>query len=243
MKQTYTENRIVSCYEANANHLLRPAAMLDMMQEAARRDADTMGFGYEKMISSNTAWVLSRVKLVFHQYPKWRDNVVFKTWHKGANRIFYLRDFLMEDPQGNRLISATTSWLIIDPASRRMVRDRELADNFDNSQAGYAIEEQAEKVTLPKEIEPELVDTHKVVWSDIDTNGHVKYVVWALDVLDYDLVSKNPIKELLVNFDSEVLPGQSVDLYRVVEEVDGTTVCYIQGKVDGKSSFSVKINF
>ena len=246
MKQTYTENRIVSCYEANANHLLRPAAMLDMMQEAAGRDAETLGFGYEKMISSNTAWVLSRVKLVFHQYPKWRDNVVFKTWHQGANRIFYLRDFFMEDPQGNRLISATTSWLIIDLASRRMVRDRELADNFDNSQAGYAIEEQAEKVTLPKEIEPELIDTHKVVWSDIDTNGHVnnvKYVVWALDVLDYELVSKKTIKELLVNFDSEVLPGQSVDLYRVVEQVDDTLVCYIQGKVDGKASFSVKINF
>lgn len=152
----------------------------------------------------------------------------------------------MEDPQGNRLISATTSWLIIDLASRRMVRDRELADNFDNSQAGFAIEEQAEKVTLPRDIEPELADTHKVVWSDIDTNGHVnnvKYVVWALDILDYELVSKNPITELLVNFDSEVLPGQNVELYKVVERTDDSTVCYIQGKVDGKSSFSVKINF
>ena len=152
----------------------------------------------------------------------------------------------MEDPQGNKLVSATTSWLIIDLASRRMVRDRELADNFDNSQAGYAIEEQAEKVMLPKDIEPELVDTHKVVWSDIDTNGHVnnvKYVVWALDILDYELVSKNPIKELLVNFDSEVLPGAQVELYRVVEEIEGSTVCYVQGKVDGKASFSVKINF
>jgi hypothetical protein len=62
-------------------------------------------------------------------------------------------------------------------------------------------------------------------------------------MLDYDLVSKNPIKELLVNFDSEVLPGQSVDLYKVEETVDGSTVCYIQGKVEGKPSFSVKINF
>ena len=152
----------------------------------------------------------------------------------------------MEDTQGNRMISATTSWLIIDLASRRMVRDRELADNFDNSQAGYAIEEQAEKVTLPRDIEPEHAGTHKVVWSDIDTNGHVnnvKYVVWALDILDYELVSKNQIKELLVNFDSEVLPGQSVDLYKVVEQTEDSTVCYIQGKVDGKASFSVKINF
>ena len=246
MNKTYTENRIVSCYEANANHLLRPAAMLDIMQEAAGRDAETLGFGYDKMISGNTAWVLSRVKLIFHQYPKWRDNVVFKTWHKGANRIFYLRDFLMEDTQGNRLISATTSWLIIDLASRRMVRDRELAENFDNSKAGFAIEEQAEKVTMPKDIEPELAGTHKVVWSDIDTNGHVnnvKYVVWALDSLEYDLVSTKQIRELVVNYDSEVLPGQSVDLYRAVENKEEGIVCYIVGKVGDKSTFSVKFTF
>ena len=99
---------------------------------------------------------------------------------------------------------------------------------------------------MPKDIEPELAGTHKVVWSDIDTNGHVnnvKYVVWALDILDYELVSKNPIKELLVNFDSEVLPGQNVELFKVVEHTDDSTVCFIQGKADGKPSFSVKINF
>ena len=62
MREKYSEKRIVSCYEANANHLLRPAAMLDIMQEAAGRDASGLGFGYEEMISGNCAWVLSRVK-------------------------------------------------------------------------------------------------------------------------------------------------------------------------------------
>ena len=47
MREKYSEKRIVSCYEANANHLLRPAAMLDIMQEAAGRDASGLGFGYE----------------------------------------------------------------------------------------------------------------------------------------------------------------------------------------------------
>ena len=85
-----------------------------------------------------------------------------------------------------------------------------------------------------------------MVWSDIDTNGHVnnvKYVVWALDALEYDFVKNNKVKELLVNFDSEVLPGQSVDLYRVVEQTPEGTNCYVQGKVEGKTSFSVKITF
>ncbi len=246
MSEKYIEKRIVSCYEANANHLLRPAAMLDIMQEAAGRDATNLGFGYDDMIASNTAWVLSRIKLVFHNYPKWRDEVTLKTWHKGANRIFYLRDFQLEDACGNVVVSATTSWLIIDLASRRMVRNSTLAENFDNSALGDAIAEQAEKVSLPKGTEPELVNSHKVVWSDIDTNGHVnnvKYVVWALDSLDYDLVASKSVKELLVNYDSEVLPGQSVDLYRVVDSCEEGIVCYIVGKVGEKVAFSVKMTF
>ena len=246
MREKYSENRIVSCYEADANHNLRPTAMLDMMQEAAGRDASTLGFGYDDMISTNTAWVLSRIRVVFHNTPKWRDTVNLKTWHKGANRIFYLRDFLLESESGDKLVSATTSWLIIDLSSRRMVRNTYLAENFDNSEMGHAIEEPADKVSLPKGIEPELVHTHKVVWSDIDTNGHVnnvKYVVWALDSLDYDLVASKSVKELLVNYDCEVLPGQSVDLYRFVESGDNCISCYVVGKVGEKCAFSVKMTF
>lgn len=246
MKGKYSEKRIVSCYEANSNHNLRPAALLDMMQEAAGRDASTLGFGYEEMISSNSAWVLSRLRVVFEKYPKWRDEIVLKTWHKGANRIFYLRDFLLESPQGERLASATTSWLIIDLSSRRMVRNNTLAENFDNSEMGAAIEEPADKVTMPKEVEPELVHTHKVVWSDIDTNGHVnnvKYAVWALDVVDYDDAAELPLKEILINFDSEVLPGQEVELYRAKLVEEGRTIYYVQGKVQGKVCFSIKLNF
>lgn len=246
MKKKYTEERVVSCYEADSNHNFRPTAMLDLMQEAAGRDASVLGFGYDEMISENTAWVLSRTRVCFHKCPKWRDSVVLKTWHKGANRIFYLRDFLLESPEGELLISATTSWLIIDLATRRMVRNTTLAENFDNSEMGDAIEEQAGKVMLPKGLEPELVHTHKVVWSDIDTNGHVnnvKYAVWALDAVDYDILKEKSLKEILINYDTEVMRDQTVELYRVMAQEEESTVVYIVGKVEGKSCFSIKMNF
>ena len=246
MREKYSEERIVSCYEANANHFLKPAAMLDMMQEAAGRDAENLGFGYENMISSNTAWVLSRVKLQFHNYPKWRDTINLKTWHKGANRIFYLRDFLLEDTDGNTLACATTSWLIIDLSSRRMVRNSTLAENFDSSAMDDAIADQAEKVVFPKDVEPDHVTTHKVVWSDIDTNGHVnnvKYAVWAMDIVDYADACSRPLKEMLINFDAEVLPGKEVELYRIRQEGEEGLVYYVQGKVAGKVCFSIKLDF
>lgn len=246
MREKYSEQRVISCYEADANHNFRPTAMLDLMQEAAGRDASVLGFGYDDMIESNTAWVLSRTRVVFHKNPKWRDTVNLKTWHKGANRIFYLRDFVLDSQDGERLVSATTSWLIIDLASRRMVRNTILAENFDNSGMGHAIEEPADKVVLPKDSQLELVHTHKVVWSDIDTNGHVnnvKYAVWALDAVDFEIAKGRELKEMLINYDSEVMPGSEVELYRTSVVESDACVYYVVGKVAGKTSFSIKLIF
>ena len=84
MAEKYNQKYTIACYEADANQLLKPTAMLDWMQEVAGRDATRLGFGYNDLIQNQTAWVLSRTHVRFHQYPKWRDIVHLKTWHKGA---------------------------------------------------------------------------------------------------------------------------------------------------------------
>ena len=68
---------------------------------------------------------------VFTVFDKelWRDIVHLKTWHKGAFKVLYLRDFQLFDEAGEALASATTSWLIIDMNTRRMVRNPELASS------------------------------------------------------------------------------------------------------------------
>ena len=243
--EKYSKESIVTCYEADANELLRPTAMLDMMQEAANVDATRLGFGFDNMIATNTAWVLSRLHLKVNSYPKWRDAIKLYTWHKGAFKLFYLSDFSLKDAGGNSLIDATTSWLIIDLNTRRLSRNSELADE-NTCIKEDAISEPADKITIPQGAEFESAGTHKVVWSDIDTNNHVnnvKYVVWALDIVNYEDSSKLPLKELFVNFDNEVLAGQEVELYKIRQETEEGIIYYVQGKVDGKQSFIIKLIF
>ena len=79
MSKTFSKDYTITCYEADANQLMRPTAMLDLMQEAANVNASTLGFGYDEMINSNTAWVLSRTHVKFINTPKWRDEVNLKT--------------------------------------------------------------------------------------------------------------------------------------------------------------------
>ena len=243
MDKTFSKDYTITCYEADANQLMRPTAMLDLMQEAANANASTLGFGYDEMINSNTAWVLSRIHVKFMNTPKWREEVNLKTWHKGVSKLFYLRDFILSDKTGNPMVLATTSWLIIDMNTRRLVRNSDLAlcDT-----AMHAIETPADKVVLPVDIEPELVRKHPVTWSEIDTNGHVnnvKYAVWAIDAVKAEDIKERPLKELLINYDAEVMPGDTVKISRVRQETEEGVVYYITGKVADKQNFAVKLLF
>lgn len=243
MDKTFSKNYTITCYEADANQLMRPTAMLDLMQEAANVNASTLGFGYDEMINSNTAWVLSRIHVKFMNTPKWREEVNLKTWHKGVSKLFYLRDFILSDKAGNPMVLATTSWLIIDMNTRRLVRNSDLALS---DTAMHAIETPADKVVLPVDIEPELVRKHPVTWSEIDTNGHVnnvKYAVWAIDAVKAEDIKERPLKELLINYDAEVMPGDTVKISRVRQETEEGIVYYITGKVADKQNFAVKLLF
>lgn len=246
MAEIYSKNHTIACYEADANQLMRPTAMLDMMQEAANINATALGFGYDELINSNTAWVLSRIHVKFEKLPLWRQEVNLKTWHKGVAKLFYLRDFILSDTEGNTMIKATTSWLIIDMNTRRLVRNSDLATSPNKCNKEDAITEPADKVVVPVDIEPELVRKHPVTWSEIDTNGHVnnvKYAVWALDAVKPEDIKERPLKELLINYDAEVMPGDTVKIYRTIQESEDGLVYYITGKVDDKQNFSVKLIF
>ena len=243
---SYSTDHTVACYEADANNMLRPTAMLDMMQEAANINAASLGFGYDELIETSAAWVLSRIHLRFKHYPRWRDKVNLKTWHKGTAKLFYLRDFILSDMNGEILAEATSSWLIIDLNTRRLVRNSDLASSPEKCTKEDAIAEPAAKVVLPVDIEPELVRKHPVTWSEIDTNGHVnnvKYVVWAIDAVKPEDIKEHQMKELLINYDAEVMPGDIVKISRVrIENEEGITY-YITGRVADKQNFAVKLVF
>ena len=239
----YTEKLTIPCYDTDAAWRLKPASFMNFAQEAAGRHAVYLGFGYDDLIKTNTAWILSRVHVEFPDTPKWREDITLTTWHKGLNRLFFLRDFILTDGQGRERVKATTSWLVLNLDTRRLVRDPGLMEEgtvcTDN-----VIETPADKVIMPKGVEPELVMEHRVAYSDIDTNGHTNnamYMQWAMDAVDYELASNRPVKEFTINFNHETKAGESVSIYRtLVEKEDGIYV-YVEGRVSETSAFTVEI--
>ena len=241
----YTEKHTVPCYDTDAAWRLKPTSFMNMAQEAAGRHAVYLGFRYDDLIKTNTAWILSRVHVEFIDTPKWREEITLNTWHKGLNRLFFLRDFVLTDNEGRERVKATTSWLVLNLETRRLVRDPKLMEDGTICTEN-ALETPADKVQMPKDVEPELVRTHHVSYSDIDTNGHTNnamYMQWSMNSVGYDITSTRPVKEFTINFNHETKAGDHVEIYRAsVEKEDGLHV-YVEGKVDGQSSYCVEIVF
>lgn len=241
----YTKDLTIQCYETDASWRLKPASFMNFAQEAAGNHAVYLGFGYDDLIASNNAWILSRVHVEFVDTPKWKEDITLTTWHKGLNRLFFLRDFILTDKEGRTRVKATTSWLVLNLETRRLVRDPKLMEDGTVCTENV-IETPADKVQMPKDIEAVHVMDHVVAYSDVDMNAHTNnamYMQWAMDAVDYDIASTMPVREFTINFNHETKPGDVVSIYkaRIIED-DGRRV-YVEGKVDGQSAFCVEIVF
>ena len=218
---------------------------MDLAQEAANLHAAILGFGYDDMIASKTAWVLSRMHVVFVDTPRWRDDVTLFTWHKGLERLFFLRDFMMTDREGNPKIKATTSWLVLNLETRKLVRDPNLLDEGTICSENV-LDNPADKVVMPKGVEPQFVTGHLVSYSDLDMNGHANnamYMQWAMDAVNYEISSVKPVKEFTINFNHEVKPQETVSIYKAIVEAEDGRHVFVEGKVGEQSSFCVEIIF
>ena len=234
----FSQQLCIPSYQTDHKGLLKPTAFMDMAQEIAYWAAEALGFGYDSLHVHHTTWVLARMHIRFLRPVHWRDDVTLYTWHKGASGLLYLRDFLLRDTSGETAIAATTSWVVMDELTRRLVRPEDLKQLLQVEQTDHAIAEPAPKVAVNKEME--LVGEHVVTQAEIDINAHTnnaRYVAWAIDSLPPE-VSASPVKELCINFIKETMQGDCVQLYR--SQADDKWL--VEGRVEGKSCFAVWFN-
>lgn len=238
--------RSITCYETDSAKDLKPFAFMNIAQELANRDAIRLGFGYDRLMELNTIWVLSRMEVRFLRAPLWRETVEMDTWHKGEDGIFSLRDFLIRNEEGTEdLVTATSSWLIINLETRRIQRPQLLFDDTTLSEKTerHAIKTPCAKIEVPDRDLLRPAGQKTVNHSDIDFNGHVnnaKYIEWALDYLDPALVTSRKVDRFRINFNNEAHLSDRIDM---ITAVTNSLTYYVEGDKEGKNVFRAEISF
>lgn len=236
----------IPAYYVSLNGQIKFYTLASMFIESAAAHADMYGFGYKDMKREKVYWVLSRFQVIIHAYPRMNEQVIIQTWPKGADRLFFLRDYNMFSQDSRLLASATTAWLILDGRTGRP-QQMDAAGNLENYHVDnlHAIEKVPGK--LPSVTDPDRQVKVIARYSDLDINRHVnaiKYIEWIQDCYAEIIYQKQNVREFQINYQLETRFGEEVEI-RIKKLGDGDPYEYFEGirKKDGNPAFRARIRF
>jgi medium-chain acyl-[acyl-carrier-protein] hydrolase len=203
----------INVYETGPDGKLNLYSMFNYLQAVAADHANKLSFGRDDLLKENRFWVLSRMFAVVTVWPLWEETITVRTWPKGTDRLFALRDFEVRYPDGRHVASASSSWLVIDRTSKRVQRPDDILTRFNSElPSKNALPRNADKVE-PATEDCITGDIFTVKTSDLDVNLHtnnVRYIKWVTDTYDLDFILNHSPVSLEVNYLSESVYGEKV---------------------------------
>ena len=238
----------IESYMTDCAYRLRASSFMDLAQVVAMKGSDSLGFGYDILRQQNMAFVLYRMQFKFLRPVKWNEHITFNTWHRGLDGLVFLRDYEIIGQDGKRAAVGTSSWVVLNTFTRSFVWTENLPScvSLTPQFTEAVMDAPAQKIVIPKGVKMREADTHIVSYSDVDFIGHtnnVKYVQWAMDLIDREFAATHQVKEVTVNYIKETRLGEAVKIMLgEIRKLD-SNVFYLEGFANSQLCFSVRLEF
>lgn len=231
----YSYNYEIKYQEVDGRKKLRLFNLENYLLEVAGTVADELGFGIAKLHPMGLTWILTRMSVEMYELPTHCQKIRIETWIESNAHMLSTRDYRIYSD--DRLIGQCKSvWAVLD------LEKREIVNIFDHPMFADCIDGEVidmprvRMTTLP---EPTGCVPHKIVYSDIDYNGHCnscRYLQAMTDAFLPDYYGKK--LRLDLNYSKEAMLGETLQTYYLVTE-EG--VQYQQKNENGETSCSAKI--
>ena len=208
----------ISMSEHDLQYRLKPAALLNLLQDMGARNIYGTPFGNQELNAQNLGWFLVRYRIEFDKYPKELSEISLKTENRGTLRQTAYRTFEAFTTDGERILRALSSWLMVDLESKSLVNIEQKFPNITK------FEKRENDLTLRKLktiTEWNKEKTFHVRYEDLDMNGHVNntiYISWAMEALDIEYLNSHNIKNIDIYFKHEVRYGDDIVSLAYVED-------------------------
>ncbi len=219
-------------WEVDRNGRARPDILFSFMLDSAWAHASNSEYSYDALREEGHLWVLSRFLAKIGRLPGWDEQITVETWGKGTDKLFGLRDFAIYSQSGEKIVSATSAWLVIDRKTSRIQRIDLEHSNFPLQLGKHEFETRLGKIEERAAERTEFEYT--VRYTDIDVNNHVnssRYLQWMLDSLPRSLLEERNLSSFEINFLAEAQTGDKV--YTATVEAEGQYYCEVKREGDG----------
>jgi len=148
---------------------IKPAALLDVIQDVAIKNSESCGYGLYKMRDMNMAWLLQGINFHITRLPDPRTELTVKTAVKDMKGVVSERGTIIEQ-DGEECARSVAAWFLFDGSRMRPIRiPEDMAAAYPNHDFG----DDFFNFKKPRLCEAEKVFTVRVGNGQIDTNHHL----------------------------------------------------------------------
>lgn len=227
---------------ANANKILSLHELVKMAADIAVEDYRTRGMSREFLAEYGVAILVSRNSFRIHKMPEENSVIEISTWEEKPEALQLVRCYTISDLDGNTLVSAKSTWLVMDLNGRKIMPTKQFT-------LRPAPQIQSESDCLkPSKISIdengfELFDSRKIKFSDIDANGHTtnsRYAAFVEDALGKEFREKPP-RDFRLNYSKELMLDDELFIYGKIDS-ENARVTFV-GKTKEFTSFEAELFF
>ncbi len=235
----HSEKFLIGSNEVDRYQNLSIPSLFRLLQSIATTGAEAIGAGKKEVTDKGCLWVMTRMEVEIERLPKFMEEITLSTYPGQTLGFFYFRHFFAKDAHGSILFKASSTWALLESATRKIVLKAPFAPIKEE-----IIEGQLGRPGKLKSLEDlKRNGLREVTYSMCDLNGHlnnVRYLEFIVDAKGKDFYASRQIKTILLNFEKEIQEGEIVSIESKDIDENSFFVC---GKVKGEERFLASLSF
>ena len=186
--------------------------IMKLLTELSGEDYENRGLGHTFLMEQGQAFFISRMRLEVERFPRYTEKVTAETWERFAKGPYFYRDYLVKTESGETIIRGGSMWLLIDTASREILRPSALYGGFDAHNEECSGCGGCKRLKLNPELP--VLGLRPIYFSDLDGNGHVNNAVYSKIASDFlpEVLHEKPFKAIDINFSMETKFGGVLEI-------------------------------
>ena len=239
---TYHKEMKIAFSQCTPDMKMSWSEILRFTSDNAGEDFTARGMSWGFLQEKGIVLIVSRISFHVFKMPVSEQIIRLNSWETTAQgplcgRNFEIVDYETKEP----LITAETLWTIIDLTKNRIMPAKSYpyrplpttVSDYSGIKPG--------KISIPEGMEN--LGKHKVLYSEMDANGHTnnsKYFNFAWDYLPAEFQNKE-LKNLRLNYSKEAHLGEELEIKGKYIPEENKYV--VQGKIAEISSFECELYF
>ncbi len=218
-----------------------------MLDNTAFEHIGQLGFSTESMLQKQMAWLLYQKTFWIKKDMLLNKSYTVNTCITGKERLFTFRDFIITDQDGNTYVEVSSSWVLFDLKSRKI-----MTQYPEDIETIILPGNDIKSLPRPKTIKAH-TDTleakrvkHRVGYFDIDANEHMSnhaLLTRAIETLDYDIIANRRISQLDIQYKLECFENDELEFILLRNASENNSDLYIHIEKDSKLIAQVRIDF